>query len=106
MDEKRHDWEISDEWSSETNGLGSAISIAIRAFSDPGDEIILFSPVYYSFARIIKANKRVIKECELDISDGRYTFDLSQLQKPFGQGKVFIFCSPHNPGGRVWTKMN
>ena len=102
---KRHDWDIRDEWSSETNGLGSAISIAIRAFSDPGDEIILFSPVYYSFARIIKANNRVIKEFELDIADGRYTFNLSQLQKGLsGKEKILVFCSPHNPGGRVWTK--
>ena len=90
---KRHDWDIRDEWSSETNGLGSAIGIAIRAFSDPGDEIILFSPVYYSFARI-KANNRAVKEVELDISNGKYIQLEPITKEPFRREKVLVFCSP------------
>tara|TARA_B100000287_G_scaffold338192_1_gene324191 strand:+ start:688 stop:1854 length:1167 start_codon:yes stop_codon:yes gene_type:complete len=102
---KKHNWEIEDSWSAETHGLGAAIGISLRAYSEPGDEVIIFSPVYHSFARIIKANNRKVKENNLQIENGIYKFDLDNLGKSLsGNEKIMLFCSPHNPGGRIWKK--
>ncbi len=102
---RKHGWEIKDEWTAETHGLGAAIGISLRAYSEPGDEIIIFSPVYHSFARIIKANRRKVKESKLTIENGFYKFDLDKLGRSLsGNEKILLFCSPHNPGGRIWTR--
>lgn len=101
---RKHGWHIENSWSAETHGLGSAIGMAIRAFSRPNDEVILFTPVYHSFARIIKANNRLVKESQLSIKNGIYTFNLTELKNSMsGKEKILLFCSPHNPGGRIWT---
>ena len=100
----RHDWDISEEWCSVVHGVNSGIGMGLRAFSEPGDEILLFSPVYYSFFNTIKNNGRVAKEIPLKISDGHYEIDFHKLDKSLsGKEKIVIFCSPHNPGGKVWS---
>ena len=70
-----------------------------------GDGIILFTPVYHAFARTIKANQRQVVESPLKIdANGLYRMDLSRLaQQLTGKEKMVILCSPHNPGGRVWS---
>ena len=100
----RHDWDISEEWCSVVHGVNSGIGMGLRAFSEPGDEILLFSPIYYSFFNTIKNNGRVAKEIPLKISDGHYEIDFHKLDKSLsGKEKIVIFCSPHNPGGKVWS---
>ena len=100
----RHDWDISEEWCSVVHGVNSAIGMGLRAFSEPGDEILLFSPIYYSFFNTIKNNGRVAKEIPLKRSDGHYEIDFHKLDKSLsGKEKIVIFCSPHNPGGKVWS---
>ena len=100
----RHDWDISEEWCSVVHGVNSGIGMGLRAFSEPGDEILLFSPIYYSFFNTIKNNGRVAKEIPLKISDGHYEIDFHKLDKSLsGKEKIIIFCSPHNPGGKVWS---
>ena len=67
--------------------------------------MIIFSPVYHAFARIIKANGRQVIEGPLVDRDGRYHMDLDHLETQLtGNEKILLFCSPHNPGGRVWDK--
>ena len=101
----RHDWDISEEWCSVVHGVNSGIGIGLRAFSDPGDEILLFSPIYYSFFNTITNNGRVAKEIPLKIAEGHYQVDFHELDKNLsGKEKIVIFCSPHNPGGKVWSK--
>ncbi len=101
----RHDWDISEEWCSVVHGVNSGIGIGLRAFSEPGDEILLFSPIYYSFFNTIKNNGRVAKEIPLKIADGHYEVDFHELDKKrSGKEKIIIFCSPHNPGGKVWSE--
>ncbi len=100
----RHDWDISEDWCSVVHGVNSGIGIGLRAFSEPGDEILLFSPIYYSFFNTIKNNGRVAKEIPLKISNGNYEVDFNELDKRLsGKEKIIIFCSPHNPGGKVWS---
>ena len=101
----RHDWDISEEWCSVVHGVNSGIGMGLRAFSEPGDEIILFSPIYYSFFNTIKNNGRIAKEIPLKIKNGHYEVDFDELDRCLsGKEKIIIFCSPHNPGGKVWSK--
>src|SRR5690606_33907579 len=70
----------------------------------PGDGIVLMTPVYHAFARIIKAAGRRVVECPLAEQDGRYLPDFDHWDGMMtGQERMLILCSPHNPGGRVWT---
>jgi cystathionine beta-lyase len=79
--------------------------LCIQAFSQPGDGIILFTPVYHAFSRVIRANDREVIESPLISKNGRYEMDLAALTSQLkGHETMLILCSPHNPGGRVWTK--
>ena len=101
--QRRHGWQVEPEWISTAHGLVSGVGLCLQAFTDPGDHVILFTPVYHAFAKITKANKRVIHEAPLALADGRYEMDLDALAASLTpKDKVVILCSPHNPGGRVW----
>ena len=100
----RHDWDISEEWCSVVHGVNSGIGMGLRAFSEPGDEVLLFSPIYYSFFNTIKNNGRVAREIPLRIVKDQYEVDFNELEKRLsGKEKIIIFCSPHNPGGKIWN---
>jgi len=103
--QRRHDWHVQPDWIVNAHGLCNAIGICLQALSSAGDGVIIFSPVYHAFARIIKANGRQVLESPLVVRDGRYHMDLEQLEAQLtGNEKILLFCSPHNPGGRVWGK--
>jgi cystathionine beta-lyase len=79
--------------------------MCIETFSNPGDHIVLFTPIYHSFFRVIRAANRQILECPLVKKKGRYEFDFHSYDNLMtGKEKIVILCSPHNPGGRVWSK--
>ena len=100
-----HNWDVSNKWISVTHGLVAALGIILRAFSKVGDRIIVFSPVYHSFSSMILNNNRKILESELCLKNKKYELDLNKLQSDLkGNEKIMFFCSPHNPGGRVWKK--
>ena len=101
---RRHGWEIAPEWILTTHGLVAAVGMAVQAFSEPGDGVILFTPVYHAFARVIGANGRQVVESRLVERDGRYVMDLDALAAQLtGRERMVVFCSPHNPGGRIWS---
>ena len=102
--QRRHGWEVQPEWISTTHGLVAGVALALQAFTKKGDGVILFTPVYHAFAKMIKNNGRIIVEAELPQNDGRYEMDLTALEASLsGAEKMVILCSPHNPGGRVWS---
>ncbi|MEM8571287.1 MAG: MalY/PatB family protein [Pseudomonadota bacterium] len=102
--ERRHDWKVEPDWISSVHGIVAGVAICLQAFSDPGDEVILFTPVYHAFARIIKSTGRRVHESPLVLEGGRFQMDLDALEAALtGREKIVIFCSPHNPGGRIWT---
>lgn len=84
----------------------SAINVAIRAFSNPGDKVIIQQPVYDPFAELIKKTGRVMVNNGLICNDGLYEMDFPLLEEQAADpdAKIMILCSPHNPVGRVWTK--
>ncbi len=101
--QRHHNWLVKPEEITPVHGLGAAIALCVQAFTEKSDSVIIFTPVYHSFARYIKANQRTVVESEMINTGGRYTLDLDALQSSLsGQEKMMIFCSPHNPGGRVW----
>lgn len=103
--QRRHDWTVQPDWIVNTHGLVNALSLAVHAFTDIGDSVVIFSPVYHAFQRLIKANDRRVVESELVLDDGRYFMDLDALALQLqGDEKLMFLCSPHNPGGRIWTQ--
>lgn len=100
----RHGWAVQPDWIFTTHGLVNGTALCIDAFTKPGDGVILMTPVYHAFARIIEAASRKVVECPLALADGVAQMDFAGWEKLLtGREKMLILCSPHNPGGRVWT---
>ena len=101
----RHGWEVEPDWIFTAHGLVNGTAMCIDAFSEPGDDIVLFTPVYHAFARVIRASGRGIVECRLALNGNRYGFDFdSYAGQMTGRERIAILCSPHNPGGTVWSR--
>ncbi|KEO54567.1 MalY/PatB family protein [Thioclava pacifica] len=102
---ERHGWEVSPDSIFTTHGLVNGTAMCIDAFTSPGDAVVLMSPVYHAFARVIKASGREVRECPLVLKDGRYEMDFDVWDTLMtGSETMLILCSPHNPGGRVWSR--
>ena len=104
--EKRHHLTLQPEWMTSTPGIVFALSIAVRAFTQEGDAVLIQPPVYHPFSRAILRNNRTLVENPLVLKDGHYEMDLEELeQKVLDEHvKLMILCNPHNPVGRVWTR--
>lgn len=100
----RHGWQVAPEWIFTTHGLVNGTALCVEAFTAPGDGIVLMTPVYHAFARVIRAAGRKVVECPLKLVQGRYQMDFDAWEGQMdGSARMLILCSPHNPGGRVWT---
>lgn len=104
--QKRHHLTLQPEWMTCTPGIVFALSIAVRAFTQEGDAVLIQPPAYHPFSRAILRNKRTLVENPLVLKDGHYEMDLEELeQKVLDEHvKLMILCNPHNPVGRVWTR--
>lgn len=103
--ETRHGWALNPDHIFTTHGLVNGTAMCVDAFTAPGDGIVLFTPVYHAFARVISAAGREVVECEMVNTNGRYEMDFDTYDAQMtGKETMLILCSPHNPGGRVWTK--
>lgn len=103
---KRHNFDIETDWIVNTAGVVPAFFSAITAFTEPGDGVIIMTPVYYPFYNAIRLQGRTVVECPLKEEDHYYTMDLERFEELASQekNKVLLFCSPHNPVGRVWKR--
>ena len=103
--ETRHNWEIEPDHIFTTGGLVNGTAMCLDAFTREGDGVVLFTPVYHAFARVIKAGKRDLVELEMPIVEGKYALDFDAFDAQMqGHETMLVLCSPHNPGGRVWTR--
>ncbi len=101
---RRHGLRVNPSWVSPTPGIVSGLGLILQAVSAPGDEVVIFPPAYHAFRRIILANERQILDVQLVETEGRYAMDLDALRaKLTPRTKVVFLCSPHNPGGTVWS---
>lgn len=100
----RHGWDVPAEAIFTTHGLVNGTALCVDAYTAPGDAVMLMTPVYHAFARVIRAAGRTVTECPLTMTEGRYSFDTRDWDAQVTpQTRMLILCSPHNPGGRVWT---
>lgn len=104
---KRHDWEVQPKWLVNTPGVVFALSIAVRAYTRPGDAVMIQQPVYYPFADVIKNNgRRLVSNTLVQDKNGIYRMDMADFERKLTEEevKLVILCSPHNPVGRVWDR--
>ena len=103
--EKKHNWKTDTDWILYDTGVVPSIATAIKAFTLPGDNVMLQAPVYAPFFEMIKINDRKIINSPLILSNNRYEIDFEDFENKLKEGvKLFLLCNPHNPGGRVWTE--
>jgi len=101
---ERHGWVADPDWISSTLGLGHAIALSLETFTEPGDGVVIFTPVYHEFAAKITAAGRRVHESPLVIRDGVYHMDFEALEAGLTGGETaMLISSPHNPAGRIWT---
>ena len=104
---RRHQWEIDESWVVTTPGVVPALNYIVQRFTQPGDGVIIQPPVYYPFAKTIQNNGRVILNNPLQIAGDHYQMDFKNLETKAKnpRARLAILCSPHNPVGRVWDKV-
>lgn len=104
---RHHNWEPKEEWLIKTPGVVFALAMAVKAYTGPGDAVLIQSPVYYPFSEVIADNgRRVVSSTLVLGNDNRYHMDVADFEEKLKAEnvKLFFLCNPHNPVGRVWTK--
>jgi cysteine-S-conjugate beta-lyase len=103
--EKKYQWEINKAWITPCPSVVPSLAMCVLAFTEPGDKIIIQSPVYPPFFSIVRENDRILLNNKLIVRSGKYEIDFDDLERKAVQGaKMLILCNPHNPVGRVWNK--
>ena len=103
---RRHNYEVSPSSLVCTSGVVTSLFTAVKTFTKKNDGVVIMPPVYGPFYFAVNRTERTLIECNLINNDGYYTIDFEKLENIFksGKAKAMIFCSPHNPVGRVWKK--
>ncbi len=102
---RRHAWEIEKDWICFSPGVVSGLAMAVQAFSQPGDKIIVQPPVYHPFYYVVEKQNRILLFNKLIQKEDQYSMNFSDLEEKIKSGaKMLLLCNPHNPVGRCWTK--
>jgi cystathionine beta-lyase len=103
---ERHGWSPDPRAIFSTHGLVNGTAMCVDTWTAPGDGVVLFTPVYHAFGKVIRAADRRVVECELAYAEGRYTPDFGAWDEVIARegARMAILCSPHNPNGRVWSR--
>ncbi|MBR1933097.1 MAG: pyridoxal phosphate-dependent aminotransferase [Prevotella sp.] len=102
---RRHQWTIDRSWIQYTSGVVPALSVIVKALTQPGDQVILQTPVYNCFFSSVRNNGCEVVANGLELKQ-TYTMDFDDLERKAAdpRAKMLILCNPHNPAGRVWTR--
>ena len=103
---RHHGWDVEADWLVKTPGVVFALSLAVKAFTEPGDSVLIQQPVYYPFKRVVEVNGRRTISNTLVYENNKYFMDFEDFEEKIIREKIklFILCNPHNPVGRVWTE--
>lgn len=101
---RRHQWTITKEMISFVPGVVPALAMAVQSFTERGEKVMIQQPVYNPFAQVVRNNHRELVNCPLELKDGQYHINFEIFEEKIKGCKLFLFCHPHNPGGRVWTR--
>lgn len=105
--EHRHGWKIEPEWLLKTPGVVFALAMAVKAYTEPGDYVLIQEPVYYPFREVIESNDREVANNVLyQDENGSYKINFEDFERQIVEKRIrlFLLCSPHNPVSRVWTR--
>lgn len=102
---EHYGWHVPEDQVTVTPGVVYALAAAVRAFTEPGDAVIVQQPVYYPFSMVVAENGRVVANAPLVYENGCYCIDFKAFEQTIEESgaKLFLLCNPHNPVGRVWT---
>jgi cystathionine beta-lyase len=101
----KHHWKIERDWIIFSPGIVPAVNLAVLAFTQPGDEVIVQPPVYFPFFSAVKDHERTLVYNQLKLKNGRLSMDFDDLiNRISAKTKMIIISNPHNPGGSAWTK--
>ena len=105
-EKRRHGWAVDKQWIAFSPGIVPAVHMLVRALAQPGDKVIVQTPVYYPFFNAIINNGCQIEKNPLQLQNKKYTMDFDDLERKVKgpRAKFLILCSPHNPVGRVWNR--
>lgn len=101
---KRNDWKIEEQEIMFQSGVIPAIAAVLQVFTNPGDAVVVTPPVYPPFFSIPQNQGRKVLYSKLIENNGEFSFNFYDLDEMFSKASVFIFCHPHNPGGKVWKQ--
>lgn len=101
--QKRFNWEIKREWVIATPGIVPAIALCLQCFTEPGDSVLIQTPVYTPFHTTVTDHNRQLLCSALHNDNGVYSIDWDDFERKISLAKLFILCNPHNPVGRVWS---
>lgn len=104
---RRYDWTVSPEWLIKTPGIVFALAMAVKAFTEKGDGVMLQQPVYYPFSEVIADNgRKIVSNTLVQNESGKYGIDFNDFEEKIVKEKIklFFLCNPHNPVGRVWSE--
>lgn len=104
--EKEHGYNVKREWIRFSPGVVSGFNWIVQMMTNPKDSVIVLTPVYYPFLYAVTNNDRTLITSDLINDHGTYSIDFEDFEQKIidNHVKLFIFCSPHNPVGRVWKK--
>ena len=105
--ERHYNWHVKESWMTKTPGIVFALAMAVKAYTQENDAVLIQPPVYYPFKEVVEDNhRRLVNNTLVLDGDGSYTIDYEDFEKKIIEEnvKLFILCNPHNPVGRVWTK--
>lgn len=101
---RRNGWDIDRKLVSWSLGVVPALSVIVKLFTEPGDGVMIQTPVYSEFYDVTEAWGRTVVENKLVEKDGVWSIDFDDFERHLDEVKLFILCSPHNPLGIVWTR--
>lgn len=105
--ERHYNWHVKESWMTKTPGIVFALAMAVKAYTQENDAVLIQPPVYYPFKEVVEDNhRRLVNNTLVLDGDGTYTIDYEDFEKKIIEEnvKLFILCNPHNPVGRVWTR--
>lgn len=97
---------VEQSWMTGIPGVVPGIHVAVEAYTDLGDSVLIQTPVYHPFYHAVENRGRHVVTSSLVESDNRYEMDWDDLEQKLSDPrlKLMLLCSPHNPVGRVWSK--
>lgn len=101
---RRNGWSIERDWIAHCPGVVPGLNVAVLAYTNPGDRIVIQTPVYPPFFDAVNHNGRTLVENPLKVANGRFVIDFEDLDQKLSGAKAIILCNPHNPVGRVFEE--